>query len=125
MPRTISDQLDEVVELLRGAGARFAYLFGSQSDGSSRTESDIDIAAFFGRRIASFDVLLPSDVDLLVLDTAPLELAGRVALHGTPLFNADFSERVHWEATTRKIYLDEKPRFERAHREFIEAVRHG
>ncbi len=50
------------------------------------------------------------------------ERPGRVALHGTLLFEHDPGARVVWEATTRKVYLDELPRLTRAHREFAEAV---
>ena len=73
----------EAVAELRRAGARFAYLHGSRAAGRNRADSDIDIAAYFGGRPPSaFDVLLPPGVDLLVLDDAPLELAGRVAVGG-------------------------------------------
>lgn len=68
---------------------------------------------------------LPEPVDVLVLDTAPLELAGRVALHGRLLFDDDPPARVHWEATTRKVYLDEAPRRDRARAEFAQARRRG
>ncbi|MCD2196137.1 hypothetical protein LQ327_22450 [Actinomycetospora endophytica] len=64
-------------------------------------------------------------MDLLVLDDAPLELAGRVAIRGELLFDDDPVARVRWVATTRKIYLDELPRIERSRREFLEAVRRG
>jgi hypothetical protein len=39
------------------------------------------------------------------------------------LFEADEVARVRWVALTRRIWLDERPRFERAHQEFLEAVR--
>ncbi len=58
-----------------------------------------------------------------MLNDAPLELAGRVAHKGRLLYETDPAERVRWQATTRKIWFDERPRFERAHREFLEAVR--
>jgi len=104
----------------------FAYLHGSRANNRARPTSDIDIAAYFGaRQPQAFEVLLPSGVDLLVLDDAPLELAGRVAMHGRLLFETDRPTRVAWEATTRKIYLDELPRITRAHQEFAEAVRRG
>ena len=107
----------EAVAVLRQAGARFAYLHGSRAD------SDIDIAAYFGGNPPnSFDVLLPPGIDLLVLDDAPLELAGRVAVGGRLLFEDDQVARVRWEAMTRKIYFDELPRITRAHREFAAAV---
>lgn len=52
----------------------------------ARAGSDIDVAASFGFPAPqAFEVLMPPRVDLLVLEHAPLELAGRVAvsvLHG-------------------------------------------
>jgi predicted nucleotidyltransferase len=115
--------IEEAVATLRQAGARFAYLHGSRASGQHRADSDIDIAAYFGGRPPnSFDLLLPPGVDLLVLDTAPLELAGRIAVDGKLLFEDDQVARVRWVATTRKIYFDELPRITRAHREFAAAV---
>ncbi|WP_343709888.1 nucleotidyltransferase domain-containing protein [Mycobacterium sp.] len=91
--------------------------------GTARDDSDVDIAAYFGGQPSqAFEVLLPAGVDLMVLNRAPLELAGRVALHGKLLFEHDPGARVVWEATTRKIYFDELPRLTRAHREFADAV---
>ena len=116
----------EAVAALRGAGARFAFVHGSVAAGSSRADSDFDVAAWWSSDPpAAFEVLLPSGVDLVVLNGAPLELAGRIALHGRPLFDDDSPSRIHWTATTRKIYADELPRLQRSHREFAEAVRHG
>lgn len=104
---------------LRRHGAVFAFEHGSTVAGGARPDSDLDVAAYFGGDApSSFEVLLPSGVDLLVLDTAPLELAGVVALHGRLLFEDDPPARVEWQAMTRKIYLDELPRIMRSHREF-------
>jgi len=66
-----------------------------------------------------WDVLLPDGIDLLVLDTAPLELAGRVALHGVLLFDDDPPARVRWQAQTRLMYLDEEDRQRRLDRLFF------
>jgi predicted nucleotidyltransferase len=115
----------EAIEVLRRHGAVFAYLHGSRATDMARPTSDVDIAAYFRRGPQAFEILLPAGVDLLVLDDAPLELGGRVALHGKLLFETDPSVRVLWEATTRKIYFDELPRITRAHREFAVAVRGG
>ena len=113
----------EAVAGLRQAGARFAYLHGSRATGQNRDDSDIDVAAYFGGHPPNaFEVLLPPAVDLLVLDSAPLELAGRVAVGGRLLFEDDQVARVRWEAMTRKIYFDELPRINRSHREFAAAV---
>ena len=113
----------ESAAVLRNAGALFAYLHGSRASGQYRPDSDIDIAAYFGGQPPNaFDILMPPGVDLLVLDHAPLELAGRVAARGRLLFDDDPVSRVRWEATTRKIYFDELPRITRAHREFAASV---
>lgn len=118
--------LDEAVEILREAGAVFALLHGSTVTGSSGPASDLDVAAWWRSDApAAFEVLLPSQVDLLVLNGAPLELAGRVAVHGVLLFEDDQAARVHWVAQTRTIYFDERPRIERSHREFVESLRRG
>ena len=113
---------DDVVEALREAGAVFALVFGSRARCDLRGDSDLDIGAWWEHDApAVWDVAVPDGVDLAVLNTTPLELAGRIALEGVVLFDDDPPARVHWVADTRKIWLDERPRFERAHRDFIEA----
>ncbi len=115
------DILDIVVEQLRSAGARFAYLHGSRVTGTPGASSDVDVGAWFGsERVDALAVAsrLPGRVDLLVLDGAPLELAGRVAMYGRLLFDDDPPARVAWGATTRRIWLDERPRVEQARRDF-------
>ena len=116
----------EIVDILRNAGAVFAFIHGSTARGGARADSDIDVAAWWSLKApSSFDVLLPPRVDLLVLNSAPLELAGRVAVEGVLLFDDDPAARVQWVAQTRKIYFDERPRIERSHREFSESLRRG
>ena len=113
----------EASAVLRAAGASFAYVHGSRASGTSRADSDLDVAAFWGAAApASFEVEIPAGVDLMILDTAPLELRGRVAEKGVLLFESDPAARVDWEAMTRKIWFDERPRIERAHREFAAAL---
>lgn len=119
--------LGPVLAALRQQGAVFAYLHGSQAAGTATGRSDVDIAAWFGKDVDSWVVasLLPGEVDLLVLDSAPLELAGRVAQRGQLLFEEDAAARVRWQATTLKIYLDELPRRDQARRDYAAALRHG
>lgn len=116
--------LEDVSGALRRAGARFAYVFGSRAAGRARPGSDLDVAAWFGAHVDPVRAGrgLPESVDVLVLDGAPLELAGRVSLEGRLLFDDDPAARVEWEATTRKVYLDERPRIERARRDFVEGA---
>ncbi len=111
---------------LRSAGACFAFVHGSRASGESRRGSDLDLAAWWtGEAPAAWDVSLPEGVDLLVLNSAPLELAGRVALDGEILFDADPPRRVEWQARTRKIYLDEEQRQKRLDSIFLERVQRG
>jgi predicted nucleotidyltransferase len=119
--------LRSVTERLADAGARFVYLHGSHAAGTATASSDVDVAAWFGRAVDSWVVAgeLPDKVDLLVLDTAPLELAGRVAMRGRLLLDLDPAQRVGWEAATRKVYLDELPRRDQARRDFARAHRGG
>lgn len=116
---------DRTVDALRAAGARFAFVHGSRATGTAHGGSDIDVAAWFdGRDPASWTIRgLPGCVDLLVLDHAPLELAGRIALHGVLLFDDDPPARVRWVALIRRVYLDEQPRTEMARRIFFDGVR--
>lgn len=115
---------EEVSKALRAAGAAFALVFGSRARGTARPDSDLDVAAFWTDTAPDpWEVALPDGVDLVVLNSAPLELAGTIALEGQVLFEADEVARVRWVALTRRIWLDERPRFERAHQEFLEAVR--
>ncbi|CCG05006.1 nucleotidyltransferase domain-containing protein [Blastococcus saxobsidens] len=116
----------QTTEALRAAGARFAFVHGSRARGTHRPDSDLDVAAWWdGTAPPSFEVRLPDGVDLMVLNGAPLELAGRISVEGRLLFDDDPPARVRWVATTRKIYFDEKPRFDRGHREFLEMLRRG
>lgn len=60
-----------------------------------------------------------------MLNGAPLEVAGRIALEGDLLFDDDPPAQVRWTASTRKIWLDERPRFEAAHRLYLESAARG
>ena len=116
----------ELIERLSRAGARFAFLHGSCTTGAARLDSDTDVAAWWGRNApAPWDVALPEGVDLLVLDAAPLELAGRVALHGVLLLDDDPPARVRWQAHTRLVYLDEEERQHRLDRIYRAGRRGG
>ncbi|MGH3572725.1 MAG: nucleotidyltransferase domain-containing protein [Pseudonocardiaceae bacterium] len=103
-------QEQPVAEMLRAAGARFAFVHGSRVRGRPRPDSDLDVGAWWGARPpASWEVDLPIGVDLVVLDSAPLWLAGRIAQEGRLLFDDDPRARVRWQADTRLRYLDEIP----------------
>lgn len=116
----------DIVATLRSAGASFALVFGSRARGDHRGDADLDVAARWPTDAPpAWKLGLDERVDLVVLNDAPLELAGRIALEGRVLFEDDPPARVRWVADTRKIWLDERPRFERSHRDFVEAAARG
>lgn len=118
--------IDSAVVKLRAAGAEFAYLHCSRASGTARADSDIDVAAYFADPVpASFEVDVPSGIDRLILNDAPLEIAGRIALDGRLLFDDSPVHRVRWESQTRKVYADERYRIDRSHREFLEEAARG
>jgi predicted nucleotidyltransferase len=114
-------------DALRRAGACFAFVHGSRATGRARPDSDLDVAAWWGTesRPAPWNVVLPPGVDLLVLDDAPLELAGRVAVHGRVLVDDDRDARVDWQARTRTVYFDEEWRQDWIRDVFLEAHARG
>ncbi len=111
--RLSSMRVDEsvVTEALREAGARFAFVHGSRTAARDlRGDSDLDVGAWWVRNPpVSWEVRLPGYVDLVVLNVAPLWLAGRIAQHGRLLFDDDPTARVTWQGDTRLWYLDELP----------------
>lgn len=118
---------EQVVAALRDAGASFALVFGSRARGDARADSDLDVAAWWpGDAPQPWEIDLPAGVDLVILRRGmPLELAGRIACEGVLLYDDDPPSRVRWVAETRKIWLDERPRFEASHRRFLEAAADG
>lgn len=111
-------QESQVTAVLRCAGARFALLHGSRARGNARPDSDLDVGAWWGDSPpTSWDVDVPPGVDLVVLDTAPLWLSGRIAQEGRQLFDDDPPARVRWLAETRLRYLDEIPAIRERYRQ--------
>jgi hypothetical protein len=116
---------DRVVAALRSAGARFAFVHGSRAYGQGvRDDSDLDVAGWWGSDAPpqAWEVGVPDGVDLVVLDRAPLWLAGRIALGGRLLFDDDPPVRVRWQSDTRRIWLDERPYVLERMREWRRAV---
>lgn len=107
------EAIDEqaVIKALRRAGARFALVHGSRAEGDRvRPDSDLDVGAWWVEAApVAWDVPLPEHVDLVVLNDAPLWLAGRITQYGRLLFDDDPRARVRWQADTRLQYVDEIP----------------
>lgn len=122
--------MDEVVDRVRGAaldvlpdeGVELAYLFGSRARGQARPDSDVDVAVLLDAGPVRLDpaALLhrhlhlaarlrdagAGEVDLVLLDDAPLPLRGRVAREGRPLYVRDEGVRADWESRTSREFFD-------------------
>jgi hypothetical protein len=115
----------ELVETLRAflAGqphVRLGYLFGSLAAGTAHALSDVDVAVLFDDVVSPAEVgalrlrmvsdlihlLRRDDVDMVVLNRAPLLLRHRVLRQGQLVFAADEADRVHFTSETLERYLD-------------------
>ncbi len=122
----ISDQIRNVME--SELQIRFAYLFGSISRGEERVGSDVDLAVFTKPRGTLLDdarlhnelvsALNREDVDLLMLDSAPLWLQYRVVA-GRVVFSRDEHARIAFRQRVEQEFLDFRP----YHDNYLKAVR--
>jgi predicted nucleotidyltransferase len=104
-----------------GEPVRFAYLFGSQAAGTARPGSDVDVAVMLADEVPRDEHLARSlrlagaletaagvgPIEaLVVLNEAPLPLAGRVRQHRVVIFSADESGRVRYESRITRLFHD-------------------
>ena len=95
----------------------FAYLFGSAATGMLTPRSDVDVAVFSAPGADTHAVLLSvaracarhlgSDaVDIVLLNTAPISLAGRVLLSRRVLLDRDPHVRHRYESLHMRMFQD-------------------
>ena len=115
-----------------------AYLYGSQAAGQATLLSDVDIALVLAdedydpksrltielqieEAIARMGGI--SNVDVRILNEAPIMVRGEVITNGKLLYSRDEEFRVHYETTTRAAYFDFMP-IAAMHREaYFERIR--
>lgn len=116
-----------------------AYLFGSHARQEANRLSDVDIAVLLAGRpsddacfAARMDImglvmriLRVNDVDVAILNQAPLALRYRVARDGRILFCRDENAGVEFTARTVMQYLDFKPVIDVFERATLERARKG
>jgi len=110
--------LERTRAALRGdSRVLFGYLFGGYGRGRAGPLSDVDIAVYleptadtmvarmdlFGR---VSDALSSDEVDLVILNLAPLSLAGRVQETGRVLVDNDPAKRYVYESLVRREFAD-------------------
>lgn len=119
-----SDELQTVlrVELLRLVpGIAAAYLFGSTARGEAGPKSDVDVGLLYETApaptlssqpllaAAELESQLGRRVDLVVLNTAPVDLVHRVLRDGLLLLQPSPSRRIAFEVRARNEYFDLLP----------------
>jgi uncharacterized protein len=112
------------------------FLFGSYARGQGRPDSDVDCAilvaddapagGYFDLRLHVMDGLARSigrdDVDVAILNEAPLALAYRVLRDGKLLFCRDHAAYVRYRVRTLNLYFDFAPLLERHQAMFLKRV---
>jgi predicted nucleotidyltransferase len=114
---------------------RLVYLFGSQASGSATPQSDVDLAIFCGEEEeheiqARFQhivsQLLQTDrVDVVLLSSAPIELAYNIIASGRLLYFVDLSERVEFESRVLARYGEYLPVLRMFRENILEGGQHG
>lgn len=115
-----------------------AYLFGSRADGTAYPGSDYDFGILLEQKPLPSDIslvmqelsddigeILNQEVDIVILNSAGIELRYEVISHGQLIFSADDDKRTDFEDVVIRDYLDFKPFIDEYYREVNEAVREG
>lgn len=120
MDGSVVERLREAAgEVFPGTSVVFAYLFGSHATGSARSGSDVDIAVYLepepteeaseaSLRLAG-ELSTASglgDLDVTLLNGAPLPLLGRVVRERLVLYSRDEPARVRFESVTLREFFD-------------------
>jgi len=118
LPRDIADRLRSLGQALEGCpGVAFAYLFGGAAAGSPAPLSDVDVAVYLeesadrteGRlnaiRVVSRH-LGTDEVDVVVLNSAPTALLGRILRSRRVILDRDSFLRHRFESLALREFFD-------------------
>jgi len=119
---------------------RFAYVYGSVARGQTWAESDLDIGVWFADSLPTLEPLRRNvslaselkqllddaiEVDVRVLNDAPIEFLWQVYYHGRCVFVRDEQERVNFEVRVMREYFDFKPVLDEYYRELFRRIKTG
>ena len=115
----------EVTGVLRALGVEALYLFGSRAQGNAASSSDFDFGLLFedGKLPRSqcgeeyqkiYDLLqdcvtVTTDIDIVFLEQAPLQLRYHVVRYGQVLLDANPLKRGRFEERTAEEHADFEP----------------
>jgi uncharacterized protein len=130
-----SDEINRITTVLdRWFGVDTLWLYGSQAEGTARSDSDVDLAAMFRRRPQGLEIfdarteleeLLLRDVDLVDLDQAPPILAMQILKHGRLLLDRNPSRRHDAFSRILSLYEDVKILRRESERALFERMKVG
>ena len=117
----------------------FAYLFGSRASGRAHRFSDVDVAVLLDESVTQHDYLNRSlelagllsegadvgNVEVLVLNEAPLSLVGRVIQQRRVLYSCDEPARVRFESLNLRQFLDFELMMKGLDRKFLADIASG
>lgn len=126
----------KLTKVFRDHGVAVAYLFGSRAAGTAGPTSDHDVAVLFDAPDPAFDAterlsadlaaVLGTEVDVVDLDRAALELRGRVAAEeGRLIYVDDEDRRVRFEVDTRLRWIEFRPVVHELSRSYLRRVANG
>lgn len=119
LPADVDQRLASLGDVLTAAcpAVEFAYLFGSAAAGERTPRSDVDLAIFVSERADAHAVRLEAAraaslhlgtdaVDVVLLNTAPLSLAGRIVTGRRVLVDRVPYARHRYESSTARMFQD-------------------
>jgi len=118
LPPDILNRLDLLAEALSAHDqVVFAYLFGGLATGTVKPLSDVDIAVWVSRAEAIAEIKLDligvvaktlgtDEFDLVILNSAPVSLAGRILRRRRVLVDKDSLQRYRFESLTNRKFFD-------------------
>ena len=118
IPADISDRLERLASLLKqDQRVIFAYLFGGLASGMQKPLSDVDIAVFLDPACVDAetkldliglltDTLATDEVDLVVLNRAPISLVGRILKQKKLLADNKPFQRHQFESLAMREFFD-------------------